>query len=515
MSDYDPIRLHANPLVINLGKMPGDFQREDLLEIIEKRGINKLRLRYPANDGRLKELKIPVINRSQIECILAEGERVDGSNLFRGMIDPAFSDLYVVPIYSTAFLDPFDENALNLFCRFYDRKGRSAKDTFDNILARAARSVKDNTGIDLLALGEVEYYIIFDKERNLFPSRPQSLYHASYPFSKMSEINDEIMFTIARITGAVKYSHSEVGSIVGITSELPELNGKHMEQYEVEFLPAPIEQAARNIMLAKWIIRAVAMKHGFDATFAPKLDEGDAGNGLHIHLAFEKNGVQQVVDAKGGLTPTTKKIIAGLLKLSPGLTAFGNTVPSAYLRLVAHQEAPTMICWGEGNRSALVRVPLGWRKAGNLARRANPNQVSDFHKEGERQTIEFRVPDGSADVYMLLAALCVAAEYGLTMKDGIKTAAALRVTGNVSQNAKLAEKFGSLPVSCYESAKALEKSRRIYERGGVFPKAAIDFALKRLYDQNDRDMNEGLSRLSNKDRLREARKIMYRYLHVM
>ncbi len=515
MEEHDPVQLHASPLVKELGKLPEEFQREDLLDVIEKRGITSLRLRYPANDGRLKELKIPVDNRRQIECVLAEGERVDGSNLYRDMIDPASSDLYVVPVYSTAFLDPFSENALSVMCRFFDKNGQPARNTFDNILSRAAQRLKAETGIDLLAMGEVEYYLIFDDAERLFPSRAQSHYQESSPFSKMSAVTDEIMLILAQITGAVKYLHSEVGNIIEIVSERPELNGRRMEQHEVEFLPTPIEQTARNIMLAKWVIRSVAMKHGLNATFAPKLDEGDAGSGLHIHLAIEKDGRQQVVDKNGRLTPTSKKVIAGLLKLTPSLTAFGNTAPSAYLRLVAHQEAPTLICWGEGNRSALVRVPLGWHGVGDLARKANPDQASEFRRDVERQTIEFRVPDGSADVYMLLAAMCVAAEYGLTMKDGEKTADSLRVLGNVSGDRKLAGKLDSLPVSCYESGKALEKHRAIYERGGIFPKTAIEFALKRLYEQGDRHMNEELSRLSNKDRLREARKIMYRYLHVM
>ncbi len=82
MSEYDPIKMHANSLVREIGKLPDDFQREDLLEIIEKRGITNIRLRYPAYDGRLKELKVPVNNFQQIESVLAEGGRVDGSNLY-------------------------------------------------------------------------------------------------------------------------------------------------------------------------------------------------------------------------------------------------------------------------------------------------------------------------------------------------------------------------------------------------------------------------------------------------
>ena len=67
----------------------------------------------------------------------------------------------------------------------------------------------------------------------------------------------------------------------------------------------------------------------------------------------------------GQLTEAAKKAIAGILEIAPSLTAFGNTNPTSYFRLVPHQEAPTNICWGDRNRSVLVRVPLGWTQGAN------------------------------------------------------------------------------------------------------------------------------------------------------
>ena len=51
---------------------------------------------------------LPITNRLQAERVLAEGERVDGSSLFKGMVDAGLSDVYAVPVYKTAFLNPFD-----------------------------------------------------------------------------------------------------------------------------------------------------------------------------------------------------------------------------------------------------------------------------------------------------------------------------------------------------------------------------------------------------------------------
>ena len=116
-----------------------------------------------------------------------------------------------------------------------------------------------------------------------------------------------------------------------------------------------------------------------------------------------------------GLTDVAKRVIAGYLMCSRSLTAFGNTVPTSFLRLVPHQEAPTSICWGDRNRSVLVRVPLGWLGVGDrMLRHANPLEPADSVVRIENnQTVELRSPDGSANVYLLLAGMAVAARYGL------------------------------------------------------------------------------------------------------
>lgn len=516
MEREELLNLNANPLVKELGKLPEEWQREDILEIIERRGITSLHFRYPAADGRLKELKIPVMNRAQIERVLANGERADGSSLFPGVMDHSSGDLYVVPVYKTAFLNPFSENALDICCRYYDREGKPAVNTPDNTLARASERFTKKTGFNLYALGEVEYYLIFNDDSSAFPTRRQGGYHEAAPFMKRSRVTDEILNTVGKITGHVKYTHSEVGNLVGEThNENPELDGKRMEQHEVEFLLAPVEDMARYVLISKWVIRNVAMKYGCNATFAPKLDEGDAGSGMHFHFACRKNGKSVMLDHNGKLSPVAKKMIAGMLGYAPSLTAFGNTVSSAYLRLVPNQEAPTKICWSESNRCAMIRVPLGWQNVDNLAMRANPDQQQTCETSEDVQTVEFRVPDGSADVYLLLAGLSIALESGITSKAALKTTTRLHVVGNIFKDDALLSKLADLPASCHESAIALKRDRKLYEKDGVFAPKIIDFAVNRLLAHDDEHLNEELQKLSNKDRLREARKIMYAFLHIM
>jgi len=62
--------------------------------------LERITFHYVGLDGKLKELKIPVTSLSQAETILAEGERVDGSSLYKGLVDMGLSDLYVVPVYN-------------------------------------------------------------------------------------------------------------------------------------------------------------------------------------------------------------------------------------------------------------------------------------------------------------------------------------------------------------------------------------------------------------------------------
>src|SRR5512135_943658 len=113
----------TSPLSLLLDKAPREFTREDLIHVIEEKHIERITFHYTALDGKLKELKIPVVGRKQAEWILADGERVDGSSLFKGMVDAALSDLYVMPLYKTAFLNPFDESSLDFTCRYLTKDG--------------------------------------------------------------------------------------------------------------------------------------------------------------------------------------------------------------------------------------------------------------------------------------------------------------------------------------------------------------------------------------------------------
>ena len=428
-------------------------------------------------------------------------------------MDASNSDLYVVPVYKSAFFNPFDPTSLDFLCRYMTMDGSPAPYALDTILARASALFQKRTHMQFHAMGELEFFLLSEQTAPIYISAKQRGYHASGPFVKSGLVLDEMVRHISHMTGAVKYAHSEVGYVESVRSNLEEINGRQAEQLEIEFLPSPVEDAADYLVLARWVIRNVAYRHNCVATFTPKIEEGVAGNGFHVHMDVMRDGKNVMNEKNGELSAEAKKLIGGLCTYADSLTAFGNTVSSAYLRLVPNQEAPTRICWSDRNRSAMIRVPLGWAKVANLAGRLNPQQKGKFTEDHSRQTVELRSPDGTAIVHLLLAGITMAAEYGLTHRNVLKLVDRLYVAGNIFKDRTLLEGLPALPKSCVESAHLLEHKRDLYERDGVFPPGVIDYVVRMLLDENDENMNGQLVDLPADDRLHETRKIMHKDLH--
>jgi glutamine synthetase len=425
---------------------------------------------------------------------------VDGSSLF-WYIDSGSSDLYVIPRFKTAFLNPFTTiPTLDILCAYYTHDGIPLPSAPEEIIRKAQKTLKQNTGMNLHAMGELEYYVLRDRDE-LYPIEAQKGYHVSAPFSKVEALRLDALHAIAQCGGRIKYGHSEVGYISGKDQE--------MEQNEIEFLPVPVEDAADQLVIARWALRMVAYKYGMTVSFAPKILVGHAGSGLHIHMELIKDG-RNVIVAEDGISDVAKKAIAGYLSLASSLTAFGNTVPISYLRLHPDQEAPTNVCWGDQNRSALVRVPLGWRGANDMVKDANPLETEKLPDFSQSQTMEFRCPDGSANVHLLLAGLVTAARHGLEMEGALELANELHVDVNIfsPEDKGIRETLPALPGSCWESAGNLLRDRGIYERDGVFSPVLIDGVAKQLRSYNDENLSAQMHLKGE-----EIKHLVNKYLH--
>ena len=171
-----------------------------------------------------------------------------------------------------------------------------------------------------------------------------------------------------------------------------------------------------------------------------------------------------------------------------------------------HQEAPTAICWGDRNRSVLVRVPLGWQNIDDsMFRDANPAEPAIDELPSDSQTVELRSPDGSAAVHLLLAGIAVAARIGLTEPGMADYARERKVDGDASQTPDLDQ----LPGSCFEAAGRLLAQRDDYEEGGVFPAGLIDSWAGRLVDLGDLHLRDDLA-----DSRVSVEELVERYFHI-
>ncbi len=480
------IEYNINPLVCELGKTHDQFTKKDIIDFVIKNDIRIVNFRYVASDGRLKTLNFPVTNYQYLDSILTYGERVDGSSLFP-YIEAGSSDLYVIPRFSTAYLDPFAEiPTLGLICAYFTKDGLPLESSPEYTLKKAHDAFRETTGYDFEAMGELEFYIIYDDD-NCFPTPDQRGYHESTPFTKYELFRTEAMKLIAQAGGQIKYGHSEVGNF--------RLNGKVYEQNEIEFLVSPAESAADQLLMAKWILRTLAYQYGVDITFSPKITEGKAGSGLHFHTRMTKNGKSVMIE-NGVLSDAARTAIAGYMTCASSLTAFGNTNPTSYFRLVPHQEAPTSICWGDRNRSVLVRVPLGWTGKNDMSAIANGTEPNPNLEAPSKQTVEMRSPDGSADIHNMIAGLIVAARIGFETPNALEIARKTYVDVNIhdKKNQSTLNSLEQLPSSCHESAEELSKHRALFEAKGVFSPTMIDGIIASLRSFEDANIREEIKK---------------------
>ena len=456
--------------------------RAELVNYCLENNVEILNFHYCGWDGRLKTLNFVVRDEEHLTNILEAGERVDGSSLFP-FIEAGKSDLYVMPRYKTAFRNPFATvPTVDVLCSFFDREGEPFESSPEYVLHKAAKVFRESTGMEMHTMGELEYYVVAEDD-GMFACADQRGYHESAPFNKFADFRVEAMRLITEAGGMIKYGHSEVGNFTQ--------DGKIYEQNEIEFLPVPIEDAADQLVIAKWIMRQLAYEYGVTLTFAPKITVGKAGSGMHVHCKFTKDGESVMVE-NGEITDVVRKAIAGYMDAGTSLPAFGNPHPLSFMRLVPNQEAPTSLCWSFSNRSALVRVPLGWTKKTDMAAKCNPGEPVLDKDFSSKATFEWRASDATANTYLLMAALCAAARHGFEMPDALavaeKTYVGLGVNIHAAANSAVKSALEQLPASCADAADELEKDRLIYTSQGVFSDAMIDYLENYLKSFTEKDL---------------------------
>ena len=121
---------------------------------------------------------------------------------------------------------------------------------------------------------------------------------------------------------------------------------------------------------------------------------------------------------------------------------------------------------------------------------ANPLEQLSNYDTSQKQTVEMRSPDGSADLYQLIAGLAVACRHGFEMDNALEIAEKTYVNVNIHQkeNADRLASLACLPDSCEASADCLESQRDIFEKYNVFSPAMIDGIIRKLRSYSDRTL---------------------------
>jgi glutamine synthetase len=209
-------------------------------------------------------------------------------------------------------------------------------------------------------------------------------------------------------------------------------------------------------MTFRHVVKEVAVNHGVTATFMPKPFTDQPGSGMHTHLSLfegERNVFHDPSDPMK-LSPVGRQFIAGILHHAREFTAVTNQWVNSYKRLISGGEAPTSICWGHLNRSALVRVPL-YGKA-NSAR------------------VEIRSVDSATNPYLTFAVLLAAGMKGI--KEGYELPpGAEDDVWSLTDAERRAVGYRDLPHNLSEALRAMEKSELVAETLGEH---VFDFFLK-------------------------------------
>ena len=152
-------------------------------------------------------------------------------------------------------------------------------------------------------------------------------------------------------------------------------------------------RAADDAWLFKMLVKGLARRHGFAASFMAKPYPEYSGSGLHTHFSLVDNDGRNVFDSGGPKgTATLKQAVAGCLNAMRDSTLLFAPHQNSYQRLVPGKHAPTSVCWGYENRTAAIRIPAGSPSA---------------------RRIEHRVAGGDVNPYLMLAAILGAALDGI------------------------------------------------------------------------------------------------------
>jgi glutamine synthetase len=419
-----------------------DRQQEFVLRTIEERDIRFVRLWFTDVLGSLKSVAVAP---AELEGAFAEGIGFDGSAI-EGLARVYEADMLVKPDPSTFAVLPWrgdHHGTARLICDILTPDGEPANSDPRHVLRKQLGLAAEH-GLTFYTHPEIEFYVF--KEESRGGQEPEPVDRGGYfdhvPRGTTHDFRRAAIGVLESMGISVEFSHHEGGP----------------GQNEIDLRYADALSTADNIMSFRTVVKEVALEQGVFATFMPKPLAAHPGSGMHTHLSLFE-GDRNVFHEAGGqyqLSKVARQFIAGLLAHSAEITAVTNQWVNSYKRLWGGGEAPSYICWGHNNRSALIRVPMYKPGKGNSTR------------------IEYRAIDSACNPYLSFAVLLAAGmkgiEQGLDLPEGAEDD-----VWSLTDAERRAMGIEPLPTSLEAALALMERSELVAETLG---EGVFDFFLR-------------------------------------
>ncbi|MFC8923979.1 type I glutamate--ammonia ligase [Cellulosimicrobium sp. NPDC057127] len=358
-----------------------DRQQEFVLRTVEERDIRFIRLWFTDVLGMLKSVAIAP---AELESAFAEGIGFDGSAI-EGLTRVYEADMIVKPDPTTFQVLPWRgdrHGTARMFCDILTPDGEPSLADSRNVLKRALARASDK-GFTFYTHPEVEFYLFNQPATTDAPLVPvdQGGYFDHLARGSTHDFRRAAITMLESMGISVEFSHHEAGP----------------GQNEIDLRYADALTTADNLMTFRTVVKEVALEQGVFASFMPKPLADQPGSGMHTHLSLfegDRNAFHEP-GAQFELSKTARQFISGLLVHAAEITAITNQYVNSYKRLWGGAEAPSYVCWGHNNRSALVRVPMYKPGKGNSSR------------------VEYRALDSAANPYLAFAVMLAAGLKGI------------------------------------------------------------------------------------------------------
>ncbi len=352
--------------------------RQAVLGRIQDEGVEFLLLWFTDLEGHLKSF---AVTPAEIENALDDGMGFDGSSI-TGFNAIEESDMVAIPDPRTFQLMPWREGetkVARMICDIVTPNGEPYEGDPRHVLRRALERM-ESMGFDTFNVGpELEYFLFKDDQGT--ETLDEGGYFAMTALDAAWELRNETISALESMGIPIEYVHHEVGP----------------SQHEIDMRYASALDMADHTITYRLVVKEIAKKSGYHATFMPKPLFGENGSGMHTHQSLFKDGRNAFYDADDQyfLSDVGKAFIAGQLKHAREISSVFAQWVNSYKRLVPGFEAPVYCAWSRRNRSALVRVPL-------------------YHPGKEQATrMELRCPDPACNPYLTFAALLQAGLEGI------------------------------------------------------------------------------------------------------